>query len=308
MSTELATLKQTLTSDAMRQQFAAALPKHLSPERFIRIAITALTRTPKLAECTQASLMRCLLDLSALGLEPDGRRAHLIPRGKECTLLVDYKGIVELVRRDPSVLDVQCITICEKDECEWINGEMIHKINPKQPRGEVVSTYTRIVWENKSVSVGEPFSRDDAERARRSSASANSGPWKEHYVEMWKKSNIRRDSKMWPLTPEIREAIEREDEYNTVRDVTPTAARVPLFPAKEQEQAAPETTPEPASITAQELRDRLKKAKVDEQAFLASAEKGGLFLDASVPLDDQPVDVLVDLDRLFDEIVKGAKP
>ncbi len=41
MKQELATLKTTITSAAMREQFAAALPKHLSPERFTRIAITA---------------------------------------------------------------------------------------------------------------------------------------------------------------------------------------------------------------------------------------------------------------------------
>ena len=73
------TLKGWISSDAMKEQFALSLPKHLSPERFARIAITALTRTPKLQQCSKESVMKCLLDLSAIGLEPDGRHAHLIP-------------------------------------------------------------------------------------------------------------------------------------------------------------------------------------------------------------------------------------
>ena len=206
----------------MNEQFARALPKHISPERFARVAITALTRTPKLAECTQASLMKCLLDLSAMGLEPDGRRAHLIPYGQECTLIIDYKGIVELVRRDPSVEDIQCITIRQNDFAEWVNGDMIHKIDPKTERGEVVCTYTRIKWKSGSVSIGEPFSKADAEHAKKSSKTSSSGPWRDHYVEMWKKSNIKRDSKMWPLSPEIRDAIEKEDDRMFApRNVTP---------------------------------------------------------------------------------------
>jgi len=217
MSQELAkadtSLKGIINSDAMREQFGRALPKHLTPERFARIAITALTRTPKLQECSRESVMKCLLDLSAMGIEPDGRRAHLIPYGKECTLVVDYKGIVDLVRRDPNVEDVQCITIREKDEAEWVNGEMTHKIDPKVDRGEVVCTYTRIKWKTGSVSIGEPFSKADAEHAKKSSKSAASGPWKDHYTEMWKKSNIKRDSKMWPLSPEIRDALEKEDDH-----------------------------------------------------------------------------------------------
>jgi len=222
-------IKALLNSDAYKEQFQLALPKHLSSERFIRICNTALTRNPKLLECTPSSFMKCLLDLSAMGLEPDGKKAHLIPYRDnrnnitECTLIVDYKGKVELVRRDPSVVDVQCIAIRENDEAEWVNGVMTHRIDPKASRGEVCSTYTRIVWKTGEVSVGEPFSRDDAERAKRSSKSAATGPWRDHYDEMWKKSNIHRDAKMWPLSPEIQEAISREDSHflAELRDVTP---------------------------------------------------------------------------------------
>jgi hypothetical protein len=40
---------------------------------------------------------KALLDLSTFGLEPDGRRAHLIPFGDEVQLILDYKRLVELV-------------------------------------------------------------------------------------------------------------------------------------------------------------------------------------------------------------------
>jgi len=118
MSTEITQAKPTdlkgsLNHESLRQQIAAAAPKHLSPERFCRIAITALSRTPKLAECTQASFFKCLLDLSAMGIEPDGRRAYLIPYNNrkantvECQLIVSYMGLIELIRRSGDVVSIR---------------------------------------------------------------------------------------------------------------------------------------------------------------------------------------------------------
>ncbi|WP_337470297.1 recombinase RecT, partial [Acidaminococcus fermentans] len=55
----------------MRPQFAAALPDVMSPERFIRLTLTAFSKTPKLYECTQASLLGALLMAAQLGMEPN---------------------------------------------------------------------------------------------------------------------------------------------------------------------------------------------------------------------------------------------
>ena len=233
---KLTDLKGWLNSDALRSQLVAALPKHLTAERFCRVAITALTRVPKLAECTQESFFRCLFDLSAMGLEPDGRRAHLIPYKNnkqgttECTLIVDYKGLVELVRRDPSVIDVQAYTVRENDSIIIRNGIPEHEFNPLKDRGAVKAVYSKIVWANGSTSYGEPMPWAEAESVRnRSKAWASyiqykkEGPWNTDEVEMWKKTVIRRDSKMWPLSPEIRDAVEKDDDQIMLRNVTPPA-------------------------------------------------------------------------------------
>ncbi len=98
-------IKDFLLGDEFKRQVSLALPRHLTPDRFIRTALTAMNRNPKLAQCIPESFFQCLLDLSALGLEADGRRAHLIPfedrkRGVVvCTLIVDYKGLAELTPR-----------------------------------------------------------------------------------------------------------------------------------------------------------------------------------------------------------------
>lgn len=209
-------LKSLINSDAMKAQFARALPRHLSPDRFVRIAITALTRTPKLQQCTPESLMRCLLDLSATGLEADGRRAHLIPYNNrkagtvECTLIIDYKGLVELILRSGDVATLRTETVCEFDEFDWLNGDITHKIDWRRPRGYVQAVYAEATLKSgeKQTSV---MTREDVEKIRSKSKAANDGPWVDFWDEMAKKTVLKRLAKMLPLSYEIQDAFTKDD-------------------------------------------------------------------------------------------------
>jgi recombination protein RecT len=236
MSTQLSPkvndLRSIITSDKMKQQFAAALPQHLTPDRFCRIALTALTRTPKLADCTQESLMRCLLDLSAYGIEPDGRRAHLIPYGNQCTLILDWKGLAELAMRSGIISKLHADIVCENDVFEYNLGEIVqHKIDFKAPRGEMYAAYAMAVTKDGPVFVAV-LNKEEIDGIRRRSKSGSSGPWQTDYNEMAKKTAFRRLAKWLPLSAEFRDAVDKDDDVVIERDVTPkTAARAtPLDP------------------------------------------------------------------------------
>lgn len=235
MSTQLTestgSLKQILTSDAGRAQFAAALPKHMTAERFCRVALTATSRNPKLLDCTRESFFKCLMDLSAMGLEPDGRRAHLIPYGKECTLVVDYKGFAELAMRSGLVGSIHADKVCENDEFKVDRGKVIkHAIDYRQPRGSAYAYYALITFKDGSEKT-EVMTKDEVEAIRKRSRAANSGPWVTDFDEMAKKTVFKRASKWLSMSPEIRQAIESDDDHrlaaNTLRE--PQQAQVPAF-------------------------------------------------------------------------------
>src|SRR3974390_1780102 len=122
-------IKETLEGDQFKQAVAKVLPKHLTPDRFVRVAIMAMTRKPKLAQCDEASFFQELMSLSQYGLEPDGRRAHLIPfenRKRKCgefQLVIDYKGLGELVMRSGIVSYVHADVVCENDVFDYNCGE-----------------------------------------------------------------------------------------------------------------------------------------------------------------------------------------
>ena len=212
-----ATIRSMLEGDLFKQQLAKALPKHLTTERFIRVAITAMNKTPMLAQCDQASFFNALLTLSQFGLEPDGRRAHLIPFNNksknivECQLIVDYKGIVELIQNANEGIKIHADVVCENDEFEYDRGEIVkHRIDYRKPRGAMYAAYVMFRFGDGSEKV-EIMSREEIDAIRKRSKAADFGPWKTDYNEMAKKTVLRRGSKWIRLSPETRDAIEADD-------------------------------------------------------------------------------------------------
>jgi recombination protein RecT len=228
MSTQLAAkgdLKSLINSDAIRAQIARALPKHMTPDRFLRVATTTLLRVPKLAQCSQESFMKAMLDCSSLGLEPDGRRCHLIPYGTDVQLIVDWKGLVELAKRSGEVLSWKAETVKEKDKFGWVNGVIHHEVNWREDRGKLEAVYSIVKLEGGEVDTEVmTISEVSAIRDRSSGyiyakKNGKDNPWLTDFEEMAKKTVIRRHSKRLTLSPEFHTALEIDaDKIDTNRD------------------------------------------------------------------------------------------
>jgi recombination protein RecT len=235
-------IRDLLQSDEFRTQIARALPRAMSGNaaRFARVALTATFKQPKLLDCTQQSLFNCLLRLSELGLEPDGRRAHLIPYKDECTLILDYKGIAELIRRNGDVAYIHCDVVCERDHFDYrfgTHGKLEH-IPATGDRGPVLKAYSFIRLRDGTEEY-DVMSTEDIERVRKRSRAANDGPWVTDWNEMAKKTVFRRHAKLLPLSPEIREMIESDDEplteterFNAAKPVSASVATPPAAPKR----------------------------------------------------------------------------
>ena len=259
MNTEIArpsggTLKQLLQTPAMKEQIARALPAHVSPERMIRIATTALLRNPKLQECTQESFAECLLRASAMGLEPDGYRSHLIPFRDNrsgntiCTLIIDYKGVVELALRNGDIDKIHADVVCDNDIFEENLGEITkHVIDRRKERGKPYAVYA-MVWRKNGSRQAVVMSRDEVEAIRKRSKSASNGPWVTDWSEMAKKTVFKRLAKWITLSPEIREHLAEEERLEfedqiVVKDRPATQAEA-ILSALEPKVAIADPTPE----------------------------------------------------------------
>lgn len=266
-------VKSLLEGPAFRAEIAKVLPKHLTPERMIRVAITATMKTPKLLQCTADSLTRCMLDCSALGLEPDGRRAHLIPFEDKrnnvtiCTLIIDYKGLVELAMRSGLVSHLYADVVREGDLFEYSLGEIkVHvpwflRRDSDKPAeaGQDIAVYAfaRMTSGASAVavmSVDEVYSIRDNSQGWQAfkKGYTKKNPWDpSDWVseqEMKKKTALRRLCKVLPLSPEFRDAVEKDDEEDPIAKAVNVTPAAPLFQAP----AIPAPEPDPQPATEQE--------------------------------------------------------
>ena len=217
------TLKDWINTDNFKQQISVALPKHMDPDRYLRLLLTIVNKTPKLQQCEQSSVFQAMLDCSSVGLEPDGRRAHLIPYGKQCQLIIDYKGLIELAKRSGEVATWRAEIVYDNDEFTYKNGVVDHSVNFKGDRGEAYAVFSH-VHRKDGVDEYEIMTMDDVEAIRKRSKAGNNGPWKTDFNEMAKKTVMRRHSKKLTLSPEFITAVDVMDKREGVvieADYTP---------------------------------------------------------------------------------------
>ena len=230
-------IRSLIQSDAGKKQFALALPKHIKPDRFVRVALTAFTKNPKLLHCTQQSLLSALLDCSSMGIEPDGRKAHLIPYGDKCTLIVDYKGLVDIARRSGEIADIHADVVCEGDKFDYNFGtdsKLVH-VPAIKGRGNVFAVYSFVRLKDGSSSF-EVMNVEEIEKIHMRSKAANDGPWKTDWNEMAKKTVFRRHSKWLPVSSEFQNAIDKD--YDTPPDISAGGFDAPMIGLKNDKNGA----------------------------------------------------------------------
>ncbi len=237
--TSLTTPKKTIADKIGGQDFklalAAVLPKHLTPDRIVRVAIQAMTRIPDLAKCDFQTFCTQLMKLSALGLEPDGYQAHLIPfwsskrKCFECVLIVDYKGLVEVAMRTGMFSQPPIAQIVRwNDVFVFDKGVVVkHTVDWRSERGPAYAAYV-IVKTKAGGEIGHVMGKEAIEAIRERSKSPDSGPWVTDWEEMAKKTVFRQMSKWLPRSPEFRDAVEADPD--SVESMRVDAAR-PIFDA-----------------------------------------------------------------------------
>jgi recombination protein RecT len=72
------TVIDTIRSAKFKQEIQAALPESVSPDRFARVAITALLQNPSIQNASRESVLNSLLRCAQDGLLPDGQQAALV--------------------------------------------------------------------------------------------------------------------------------------------------------------------------------------------------------------------------------------
>lgn len=207
------------------KQFATALPKHINTDRFVRIAITTIRQNPKLAQCSQESLLGALMVSAQLGLEPGTLgQCYLIPYGRECQFQIGYKGMIELLRRSGQLKDIYAYSVYENDDFEITYGldrNLIHKPNLAN-KGDFLGCYCVAILKD-GAKAFEYMTKEEIEaHAKKFSKTFGNGPWKTDFEAMSHKTVVKKMLKWLPLSVEFLENIEKDDKSFKVTDTKNT--------------------------------------------------------------------------------------
>lgn len=225
LARDLSEAKRVL--ELAREEIAKRLPRvNLTAEQFIGAALTAIARNPQLLQCTRMSVCEALYTAARLGLMPGVlNSAHLVPyRQKDgqyrCQLVPGYGGLRDLAIRSGVVHAVYAHPVYEREEFSVTLGTSprIHHV-PAAPRerGDLLAFYAVAILRAGVVQCDIMY-REEIDLIRARSRAADAGPWVTDYVEMGRKTVLRRLLKHLPQTPDLLEGLQLEADAESAPD------------------------------------------------------------------------------------------
>lgn len=214
--------------DNMAPQFKMALPAHIKVDKFMRVVRTAIQMNKELLDCDRRSLYSEAMKAAQDGLLPDGREAVLNtfrcnvgtkekPRyEKHAVYMPMIGGILKKVRNSGQLKELGSYLVYEGEQFDyWIDDQGEHVMH--KPSDEIDHDDKKIlrVWARAQTKDGgiyiEVMSRAQVEKVRSVSKAKDSGPWKQWWGEMARKTVLRRLSKRLPMSTDLEAVILRDD-------------------------------------------------------------------------------------------------
>lgn len=316
------TVIQCIDTERWKQEVSKALPKQIPLDVMMRVARTA-AQDPRMSLANPQSFFTALLKCARAGLPPDGRLSHLICYGKEVQAIFDWKGYVAAAARNNIFATAKLVHAADEFEVLEDDGtgktQVLHKVDMKRPRGEVVLAYSRSVTKtDHGDHIDYEFmTTEEIEDVRKNFSKAkDSLMWTKTWGEAAKKTVIRRHSKRWDIAPEVAKALNEDDDT-----FVPQAAQVvsrPIFGGQKpnsEDPAAIEAPPaEPAEApkheskgSIEDTRAALKKLGVKEQDFLEFVFNAGITPEQWRTLEALHEDNAAVLPQIFEQLPDIAK-
>ncbi len=222
-TTESPTMQQYIRQ--MQGEIKKALPSVMTPERFSRIVLSALSTNPKLAETTPQSFLGAMMTAAQLGMEPNTPlgQAYLIPywnsktKTLECQFQLGYKGLIDLAYRSGEVSTIMAQVVYENDEFAYSFGLEPKLVHCPALRDRGNPQYVYAMFRTKDGGFGyEVMSMEDIRaHAQRYSKAYSSGPWQTNFEEMAKKTVLKRVLKYAPLKSDFMRAVSQDETIKT---------------------------------------------------------------------------------------------
>lgn len=209
---------------AMAPEFKAALPAHVTPEKFTRVVMTAVNSNPDLRQADRASLFGSVVKLAQDGLLPDGREAALVifntkdraTNGwvKKVQAMPMVSGLLKMMRQSGEVAWVDAQIVHANDSFQYrpgLDDMPIFEPNWFGERGEIIGAYAIARLKSGEIVPPEIMNRDQIEKVRNVSRSKDRGPWVDWFDQMALKTVLRRYLKRLPTSTDLMDMLDRDE-------------------------------------------------------------------------------------------------
>lgn len=165
---------------------------------------------PDLWACSPKSLLFSIMECVKLGLTPGANQglAYFIPYQGECSFMLGYKGMLRLLHQHTGLRVVPKI-VYENDYFEYDEGTnpaIVHKPSIDN-RGDWRAVYMVVNFPDDVHPLIHLMAKQDIYKIRDMSRGRNHKAWKEHEIEMARKTVIRNGFKYTPLSPILNRAL-----------------------------------------------------------------------------------------------------
>ena len=225
-----ASATKTLQSqiNLMQGEIKKALPSVLTPERFTRMVLSAVSSNKDLAACETKSFLAAMMQAAQLGLEPNTPlgQAYIIPYRDHGTLKAQfqlgYKGMIDLAYRSEQVSVIDAQVVYENDEFEYELG-LEPKLKHKpvfSNRGKPILYYAMFRTKDGGYGFQVMSYEDCMAHAKKYSKAFNGGfsPWTSNFDEMAKKTVLKKVLKYAPLKSDFLRGLTADETVKSTLD------------------------------------------------------------------------------------------
>lgn len=239
-------LQQQLSVRA--EQFKAALPGHISLEKFQSTVITAVQSDPELLRANRQSFLLACQKAAQDGLLPDKREAALVifkrnfkdaqgawQQALEVAYMPMVYGLRKKILQSGEITDISTNVVYRREAAEgaFLYEEGTERYLRHRPMldlskedaddANIIAAYSMATFRDgsRSFEVMRRFEIDEVREVSQTGATKDrygkdrkpSGPWVDWFAEMAKKTVMRRHSKTLPMSGDLVD-VEAQDEVN----------------------------------------------------------------------------------------------
>lgn len=257
------TMRDWIFSQTLRNELQEVSGGVLNGDTAVNVIWQCVNRTPELQECEIGTLVTACKTLAILGCMPDGIHGYLVPRkvksketGQKVQSVIPIPSARGLVRmaRSNGIKNLNVGVVRKGEPFTWsiTNGKFTFSHEPSWANSDFNLVTSQgaesplgyyVTWEDAEGNLHGLRMSDDEVRSimarsdafkrvetKRNDPNAkpwereSTTPWHTDYVEMAKKTVIKRAAKLWDLPQAVTEAMQAADEqeFTTMRQARGT--------------------------------------------------------------------------------------